>query len=392
MSEEKPRADRVYVEESILGVFGLNGRNEIVEKALYPPDPKRIAAALGRQRAGEVTREAKLTIEKLIQRGFTRFIFGNRALADAARNRWEIEVGVEAATEAGAYLRDNLEKLAVDLGVAEDAGQLYALSHEVASHMARKAVEASLSEREATIGQTVQLLRDLDRTLNVLSGRLRGWYGLHFPELDRRMDDHRTYAEIVKEIGPRTQFEPDALAKFGISAAKARGICGLAEDSMGAQLEPGDMARIRELADHLVSLYRYRNGLEGHVSAVASEVAPNLSEVAGPVLAARLIEKAGGLRKLSMKPSSTIQLLGAEKAMFRALKSGSKPPKHGLIFQHSVVHSSPRRLRGKAARTLAAKLAIAARADAFSGKSLGSELKDELDSAMEKMLGKNNNE
>jgi len=391
MNEGEPTADGIYVEESILGVFGINERNEIVEKALFPRDAKRIAASLGRQQVGEVTREAEKTIEKLIQRGFKKFIFSNRALANAAKDKWRIEVEVQNATGAGAYLRENLEELAADSGLVKDVEQLYALTHEVASIMARKAVEKSLSNREATIDQTVQLLRDLDQTLNILSGRLRGWYGLHFPELSRLVADHRTYAEIVRTIGPRTRFEPEKLVNLGLSVSKVSGICGSTEDSMGAQLEPEDMARIRELANHLISLYGYRRVLEDHITVVTSEVAPNLSEVAGPVLTAKLIEKAGGLRKLSMMPSSTIQLLGAEKAMFRAMKSGSKPPKHGIIFQHPAVHSSPRRLRGKAARTLAAKLAIAARADSFSRNSLGSDLKDKLDAAMENILGKNNN-
>lgn len=391
MNEGEHTAEGVYVEESILGVFGINERNEIVERSLFPMDPKRIAVALGRQQAGEVTREAEKTIEKLIQRGFKKFIFTNKALANAAKDRWRIEVEVQNATRAGAYLRENLEELVADLGLVKDAEQLYALSHKVASIMARRAVKTSLSNREATIDQTVQLLRDIDQTLNVLSGRLRGWYGLHFPELSRFVADHKTYAEIVRTIGPRTQFESQTLVNLGLSVSKVRGICGLTEDSMGAELEPEDMARIRELADYLISLYEYRRVLEDHISVVASEVAPNLSEVAGPVLTAKLIEKAGGLRKLSMMPSSTIQLLGAEKAMFRAMKSGSKPPKHGIIFQHPAVHSSPRRLRGKAARTLAAKLAIAARADSFSRASLGSDLKYKLDLAMENILGKNSN-
>ena len=142
-----------------------------------------------------------------------------------------------------------------------------------------------------------------------------------------------------------------------------------------------DLEQIQKLASHLLSLYGYRPELEAHVASTAQEVAPNLSEVAGPVLAAKLIEKAGSVTKLAMMPSSTIQLLGAEKALFRAKKYRSKPPKHGLIFQHPYVHSKPRKLRGRAARMLAAKLAIAARADAFSGNPIGAELVKELEEA-----------
>jgi len=109
------------------------------------------------------------------------------------------------------------------------------------------------------------------------------------------------------------------------------------------------------------------------------DIAPNLSHLAGSVLAAKLIAKAGSLRKLAMFPASTIQLLGAEKALFRAKKTNAKPPKHGLIFQHPYVHSKPRRLRGRAARVLSAKLTLAARADAFTGNQIGEGLRKQLE-------------
>ncbi len=144
-------------------------------------------------------------------------------------------------------------------------------------------------------------------------------------------------------------------------------------------MSPDDLEQQQALASHLLSLYEYRKALEGHISSTAQEVAPNLSEVAGPVLAAKLIERGGGLRKLAMKPSGAIQILGAEKALFRAKKTRARPPKHGLIFQHPFVHSKKRKQRGRSARVLAAKLALAARADAFTGNSLGSELKRQLD-------------
>jgi nucleolar protein 56 len=382
LDPEKAQVHRIYVVESILGIFGINEGNEIVEKALYPHDPKQIAAALSRQLGGEITREVNETIENLTQRGFRRFIFSNRALAEAVERRFGVDVEFSARTVAGENLRDNLEDLAADLG--KDASQLLALSHEVSVLMARRAVGRALSEREATITQTVHLLGDLDKTLNTLSSRLREWYGLHFPELSRLVEDHRTYANVVSTLGNRSHFDQRPLITLGVPAARAEKMAKAAEGSMGAPLLQEDQAQVHQLAVNLLSLYGYRRSLEEYLSTLAKEAAPNLSEVAGPVIAAKLIEKAGSLRKLAMMPSSTIQLLGAEKAMFRAMKSKSKPPKHGLIFQHPLVHSSPHRRRGRSARSLAAKLAIAARADAFSGKPIGAELKKELESKLKR--------
>jgi len=387
MSAESPGTHRIYIVESILGVFGINEENEIVERTLYPADPKQIAAALSRQRNGELTKEVKETVEKLIQRGFNRAVFTNSALADTVKGSCGIQVEVRDRTRAGDYLREHLEELASDLGVAESPSQLHALSHEVSVLMARKAVGRALSERGALISRTVPLLNELDKMLNILSSGLREWYGLHFPELSRLVEDHRTYAKIVNGLGDRANFTPAALSELGLK--RAGKISKAAWDSMGALFVEEDLAPIEQLSAHLLDLYGYRRSLEEYLSALAGEVAPNLSEVAGQMLAAKLIAKAGGLRKLAMMPSSTIQLLGAEKAMFRALKSGSKPPKHGLIFQHPIVHSSSRRMRGRSARSLAAKLAIAARADVFSGRSIGAQLRRELDSKMERERKKN---
>lgn len=381
MDPEK-QVHKIYVIESMLGIFGINEDNEIIEKTLYPDDPKQIATALSRQLDGELTREVNVTVENLTQRGFKRFTFYNRALAEAVERRFGVEVEVNTSTVAGENFRDRLEDIAADLG--KDASQMLALSHEVSVLMARRVVGRALSDREATISQTVHLLGDLDKTLNTLSSRLREWYGLHFPELSRLVEDHRTYANIVSTLDDRAHFNGESLMTLGFSAAKAEKIIKAAQGSMGAPLLQEDRAQVHQLAVNLLALYDYRRSLEEYLSALAEEVAPNLSEVAGPVIAAKLIEKAGSLRKLAMMPSSTIQLLGAEKAMFRAMKSKSKPPKHGLIFQHPFVHSSSHRLRGRSARSLAAKLAIAARADAFSGKPIGAELKRGLESKLER--------
>lgn len=383
MKGDEQGLNRIYIEESLLGIFGINEDNMIVEKTLYPKDPNQIATALSRQLEGEVTREVSETVEKLTKRGFRILVFQNRALAEAVRSKWGLEVEVKTGTEASGFLRDELEKLAIEFMMVKDSLKFYELSHEVSRLMAIKAVRRAFSDRELMISRVVQLLGDLDRALNSFSSRLKEWYGIHFPELNRLVENHRAYADIISALGDRTNFELGALINLGVSRGKAETIHREALDSMGAHIGIDDVTQVMKLASHLSSLYRYRGDLEEYLSDITEEIAPNLTEVAGPVLAAKLIDKAGGLRKLAMMPSSTIQLLGAEKAMFRALKSGSKPPKHGFIFQHSAVRTSPRRKRGRLARTLAAKLAIAARVDAFSGKSMGAQLKSEFESKID---------
>jgi len=367
------------MEESILGVFGIGEDNEIVEKTLYQPDPKEIAEALSKQLNGELTREVDETIEKLVKRGFKKLIFTNRALANSIRNRRGVDVEVVARSDTGEYLRANIEALAMKFGFVKEIPQLYKINKEVSVLMSQRGIGKSLSERESITIQSVQLLNELDKSLNSLSGKLRDWYGLHFPEMSRLVEDHWTYALIVKTFGNRADIDETEASKI---SPRAEDISKAIHSSIGALLSQEDLEPIRELASNLDSLYMYRKNLEAYIESVTRERTPNLSEVAGPILAARLIEKAGGLKKLALMPSSTIQLLGAEKAMFRAMKSRSRPPKHGLIFQHPIVHSASRSVRGKAARSLAAKLAIAARADYFSGSSLGARLRSELNTKM----------
>jgi nucleolar protein 56 len=375
---ERTREKSVHLVETVIGVLGATGES-IVEHVLFPRDPKQIAAALDRQRDGEVTKETTELVEKLMQRGFKGLVVSNEALAKTIADKYGLDTETSGPSGPSEYVRDNLEALAVEYGWVEDAAQLQGVNHEVSMQRAQRAVRRAQSARGAVIPRMVQLLNELDKTLNVLSSKLREWYGLHFPELDRQVDGHENYARIVESIGDRFSLEPDELATLGFKPDKASRIVNAAQGSMGAPMSPDDLELQQALASRLLSLYEYREELEDHISSTAQEVAPNLSNVAGPVLAAKLIEKGGGLRKLAMRPSGAIQILGAEKALFRAKKTRARPPKHGLIFQHPFVHSKKRKLRGRSARVLAAKLAIAARADAFTGNYLGSELLRQLE-------------
>lgn len=138
----------------------------------------------------------------------------------------------------------------------------------------------------------------------------------------------------------------------------------------------------------MIGLYGLRQELETYLEKTMEEVAPNTKALVGPLVGARLIAFAGGLTNLARKPASTIQVLGAEKALFRSLKTGARPPKHGLIFQDTLLHDAKRWQRGKIARALAGKLAIAARADAFGGRHISDELKTHLEKRIKEIQEK----
>jgi nucleolar protein 56 len=149
-------------------------------------------------------------------------------------------------------------------------------------------------------------------------------------------------------------------------------------ESIGSEFDDNDMRAVQDLADSLCRVYEDRERTEEYISEIVKESCPNMCALIGGPLSARLISLSGGLERLASLPSSTIQLLGAEKAMFRHLKSGKRPPKHGVIYQHPDVHRSPKWQRGNIARALAGKISIAAKIDQYGGEYRGDKLVEEF--------------
>jgi nucleolar protein 56 len=236
-------------------------------------------------------------------------------------------------------------------------------------------VKGAVEKRDLVIAQAILTLDDLDRTINLLMSHVREWYGIHFPELDRILDKHETYVRLVVDLGSRNNFTVGNLEQEDIPKDKVEQIAKLAQSSMGADLVETDLTEIQALCKNVNNLYQLRQAFENYMDTSMEEVAPNMKCLVGSLLGARLIAIAGGLSNLARKPASTIQVLGAEKALFRSLKTGTRPPKHGIIFQHTLLHDAKRWQRGKIARALAGKLAIAARSDAYGGRYIGKDLK-----------------
>ena len=206
-----------------------------------------------------------------------------------------------------------------------------------------------------------------------------------FPEMDRIIEKHDTYARLVSKLGNRSNFTYENLITEGLPNEKAKEIAEAAAKSMGAQIEDSDLEVLKSFCDLMSELYKFRERSETYVEDVLKQVAPNMTTIVGAALSARLISIAGSLQNLAKMPASTLQVLGAEKALFRSLKTGARPPKHGVIFQHTAVHQSPRWQRGKIARALSGKLSIAARIDAFRGDFKGDKLRDEVTKKVEEI-------
>jgi nucleolar protein 56 len=376
---------KATIVESVIGVFGFGEDNELAEKLFFPKDPHETAERLREIEKGTVIEEISSLVDKLRAKGYTHFVFENQEMARNAREKLNIEASSEASSEAGKRLRENLEKFALDLGFVEKPEQLRAQVHNVSVELAKMKVKTTVERRDLLVAQAVQTVDDLDKSLNVFMSRVREWFGLHYPELDRMLDKHETYARLVVDLGTRENFTADNLEKEGLPKAKSQKLAKVAAASMGADLGDEDLSQIQGMCRSVLELYGVRQSLEKYVDSVMEEVAPNTKVIGGSLLGARLLALAGGLMNLAKLPASTIQVLGAEKALFRSLKTKARPPKHGIIFQHPLIHDAKRWQRGKIARALAGKLSIAARVDAFRGEYAGDELKADLDKRVEEI-------
>ena len=369
---------RAFIVSSIIGVLGFGEDGEIIEKVLFPKEPKKIAEKIKQINSGEIIEEVKALIENLKARGYKIFVFEDAELARSVREELKVNSEVKDQLSVGEDLRENLEEYAVKLGFLEAPSEMHKLIHEVSMEMSRISIRKAAERRDFLIVQAVRALDDLDKMLNLFAGRIREWYGLHFPELNRLINNHETYVRLVRSLGKRESFSEKNLKKFDLPQRKIRQVLEAAQTSMGAELYDRDIEQIQMLCVQYLNLQDARRKIEKYLEEMMEEEAPNISTLTGPVLGARLIALAGGLENLAKMPSSTIQVLGAEKALFRSLRTGARPPKHGVLFQHALVHGSRRPLRGKISRVFAGKIAIAARTDAFSGGFVADQLKKDL--------------
>ncbi len=376
---------RAYLVENIYGIFALDEDGNIIDKELFPSDPNQVAEKLLKLESGELVEELRKLCTRLKDKGYNVVIVEDEGLGRNIVKETGLEAQFKLPSKGGRTLRGRIFQIGPELGLFKNVEEYTTQAQRIALIMTRMKVRAAAEKRDLFIAQAITAIDEIDRTLNLFASRLREWYSLHFPELDDMVRDHKDYSRLIYELGFRSNFTRDKLAKLGMPSKMIDRIERAAKESMGADLTDFDLKPIMGIARIALDLFKLRSELRDYIDEAMKEVAPNIRELVGPLLGARLIALAGGLNKLATLPASTIQVLGAEKALFRALRTGSKPPKHGVIFQYPAVHRSPRWQRGKIARALAGKLAIAARVDAFSGEFIARELKEQLERRIEEI-------
>ncbi|CAM5110530.1 unnamed protein product [Eretmochelys imbricata] len=233
----------------------------------------------------------------------------------------------------------------------------------------RAKVKFNVNRVDNMIIQSISLLDQLDKDINTFSMRVREWYGYHFPELIKIVSDNYTYCRLAKCIGNRKELSEErleGLEEIVMDSAKAHAILDASRSSMGMDISPIDLINIESFSSRVISLSEYRKDLQEYLRSKMSQVAPSLSALIGEVVGARLISHAGSLTNLAKYPASTVQILGAEKALFRALKTRGNTPKYGLIFHSTFIGRAATRNKGRISRYLANKCTIASRIDCFS--------------------------
>ena len=326
-----------YITYCVKGYYAFNSENKLICEKLFP-ETEIIHRLIDIEDKKITVEEAEIIDE--ISKDYTEIIIeSNKRLSDYNNPK----IRIENPNSAGEYLRANYDKFGLDESEISNIYQNLAIY---------KIKKESASEDKHLI-QAINSIDDIDEAISKLIERIREWYALYFPEMDT-VKNNETYIKLISQnqtkediIKSKPEAFPDDLISF--------------DDD----INPVDLAIMNNYAKSIHELQLTRSEIITYIDLKMQDIAPNLSLLVGSSLGAKLISHAGGIKRLAMYPSSTVQIMGAEKALFRHLKSGDRPPKHGLIYQHPQIRGSKWWNRGKIARILASRISLAARRDVF---------------------------
>ena len=337
---------KAYVYTSPFGVFLFDENLEILDYKTFPKDAKLVAEKLMKA-ASELIEEEKELLEKIKEKDVY-FVY--------KKEGYKIDLSKEDE------IKNKVVEFLIQKGLFNNLQEILQFSSQVSKEISK--LKLKETKKDKIIAHVIQAIEEHEKILNTLIERLREIYSLYFPEFEEKISDHKKFVNILSKNPKRENIE---------------GFEEIAKESVGMEFDESDLKIIKNFAEEIKGMFSFKESLEKYLEKLMKEVAPNLSEIAGIKIGAKLIRAAGSLEKLAKLPSSTIQLLGAEKALFRFLRGKGKPPKHGYIFMHPLIQSAPKKLRGKIARALASKIMMAARIDNFSKEYKADKLKKDLE-------------
>jgi len=376
-----------YIADTLVGIFAFDETGNILNFIDFDDQKQKIIQFYDAIADGIIQSIYENFLLELKNSGFDEFIFDNKELQTLTSQILGYKTIFEGFSLELKNFRLNLEAQLKKIGINKSTEEILAQYKEISEVITKKKVSQASGHSDNMIIQIINTLDVIKKSISLFSSHLREWYGLHFPELtDKIVEDNILLAKIVSFLGAREKFTYENLKNnFEFTENKINILQKYASDSMGANF---DLKIVQDYASQIVSLDSYRQGLEDYLTDLMEKSAPNINAIIGSLIGAKLIAKAGGLKKLAFMPSSRIQLLGAEKALYRFLKTGEKRPKHGLIFQWNQIRGSKYYHRGKIARVVAGKIGLSAKVDFFSGEFIGEKMAIEIENKIKEIKEK----
>ena len=358
---------RCFIIDTLIGIYATDDGGNFLNYINFLSDIQKSVDFYKSLNSEMLSEEYSNFLNELKNTGFDDFIFDNKKLKELTTQILGYTTSLEKYSLEFKNFRFNLSDQLTKIGITKTRDEILFFFKKVEEQLIKDKVSQFGSKGDVEVVQIIETLDILKKSISLFSSRLREWYGLHFPELtDKFIEDNILIAKLITILGKRDNYTYEKIdQEFSFKETKINLLQKLASSSMGADIE---IIIIKKYADEILSLDDFRQELEVHLDMLMEQVAPNLFALVGGLIGAKLIAKAGSLKKLAFMPASRIQLLGAEKALYRFLKTGEKRPKHGLIFQWNQIRGSKLHNRGKISRMISGKIGISAKVDYFGGE------------------------
>jgi len=375
---------RCYIIDTLVGVYAIDDGGNFLNYIDFLGDIQKAVNFYNSLKSDALSEEYLDFMNELKNSGFDDFVFDNRKLKDLTIQNLGYNTSFEKFSLEFKNFRFNLSDQLKKIGITKTREEILFFFKKVEEQLIKEQISQFGSKGDVEVVQIIETLDVLKKSISLFSSRMREWYGLHFPELvDKLIEDNVLIARLVSVLGKRDNFTYDKIdQEFGFKEVRINMLQKLASQSMGADI---DLSLIKKYANEILSLDDFTQELEEHLDTLMEQVAPNLLALVGGLIGAKLIAKAGSLKKLAFMPASRIQLLGAEKALYRFLKTGEKRPKHGLIFQWNLIRGSKPWNRGKISRVISGKIGISAKVDYFGGKFVADVLSKDINEKIQEI-------
>ncbi len=375
---------RCYIIDSLIGIYAIDDGGNFLNYIDFLDDVEKSISFYKSLTSDILSEEYSNFISELNSSGFGDFAFDNKKLKELTKQKLGYNTSFEKFSLEFKNFRFNLSDQLKKIGITKTRDEILFFFKKVEEQLIKERISQFGSKGDVEVIQIIETLDILKKSISLFSSRMREWYGLHFPELtDKLIEENILIAKLITTLGKRDNFTYEKIdQEFSFKESKINILQKLASQSMGADI---DLSIIKKYANEILSLDDFKQELETYLDTLMEQVAPNLFALVGGLIGAKLIAKAGSLKKLAFMPASRIQLFGAEKALYRFLKTGEKRPKHGLIFQWNLIRGSKAWNRGKISRVISGKIGICSKVDYFGGEFVADMLSKDINEKIQEI-------